>query len=218
VIAALLLAVLTGSRQLVVVTTPDWNATAGTLQRYEKRLLRWRPVGAPVAIVVGRTGLAWGRGLHGPQNGPQKKEGDGKAPAGVFALGTSFGFAPSADWRLPYLELHESTECVDDVESTFYNQIVERTASADWSSSEKMRSINVYKWGAVVSHNSPPQKSAGSCVFLHIAGKGATAGCTAMAEEDLVTLLRWLDPRLSPRLVQLPKDQYQRLRKEWALP
>ena len=54
-------AVLSGSSQLIVVTTADWNATAGTMQRYEKRLLRWRAVGPPIDIVIGRTGLAWGR-------------------------------------------------------------------------------------------------------------------------------------------------------------
>ena len=219
-IAALLLAVLAGSRQLVVVTTPDWNATSGSLQRYEKHFLRWRPVGAPVDVVIGRTGLAWGRGLQTTQNGPQKQEGDGKAPAGVFSFGASFGFAPRADWRLPYLSLRETTECVDDTASTFYNQIVERTPAADWSSSEKMRSIGVYKWGAVISHNSPAFKGAGSCVFLHIwkGPQSTTAGCTAMREEDLVAVLKWLDPKQSPRLVQLPRGEYSRLRKEWALP
>lgn len=216
-IAALLLAVLTGSQQLIVVTTPDWNATSGKLQRYEKRLLRWRAAGPPVDVVIGRTGLAWGRGLHSPQNGTQKREGDGKAPAGVFALGTSFGFASTAGWKLPYLQLHETTECVDDAASTFYDQIVERTPAADWTSSEKMRSIGLYKWGAVVSHNAPPAPGAGSCIFLHVGAK-PTAGCTAMAESDLVTLLQWLDPKKSPRMVQLPVDEYARLKREWQLP
>ena len=208
-IAALLFAALAGSSQLIVVTTPDWNATTGTLQRYEKRLLRWRAIGTPIDVVIGRTGLA------APG---QKKEGDGKSPGGVFAIGTSFGFAESAGWKLPYLQLHETTECVDDPESTFYNQIVERTPAADWKSSEKMRSINQYKWGAVISYNSPAKKGAGSCVFLHIAGRGATAGCTAMKEEDLLTLLRWIDPKKSPRIVQLPRDEYERSRREWSLP
>ena len=208
-LAALLFAALSGSSQLIVVTTPDWNATTGTLQRYEKRLFRWRAVGSPVDVIIGRTGL----GAPG-----QKKEGDGKSPAGVFAIGTSFGFAESAGWKLPYLQLHDTTECVDDTASTFYNQIVERTPAADWKSSEKMRSINQYKWGAVISYNTPATKGAGSCIFLHIAGRGPTAGCTSMKEDDLLTLLRWIDPKKSPRLVQLPFVEYERVRKEWGLP
>lgn len=221
-IASLLFAaaVLSGSNQLIIVTTADWNATTGTLQRYDKHLLRWRAVGQPIDVVIGRTGLAWGRGLHGPQNGPQKREGDGKSPAGVFALGTAFGFASTSDSKLPYLPLRETSECVDDTASTFYNQIVERTPAADWKSSENMRAVPQYKWGVVVSHNAPPVAGGGSCIFLHIwsGPQSTTSGCTAMGEEDLVTLMRWIDPTHSPRIVQLPRDEYTRLRKEWSLP
>ena len=52
-------------RQLVLVITPDWSATTGRLQRYERtENNKWTPVGAAVPIVVGRTGLAWGRGAE----------------------------------------------------------------------------------------------------------------------------------------------------------
>ena len=195
--------------QLIVVMTPDWQATQGTLQRYDKHFLRWRAVGAPIAVVIGRGGLVL-----------QKREGDGKSPAGTFRLGTAFGFASSADTKLPYLPLRPTTECVDDSSSTFYNQIVERTPSADWKSSEKMRGISLYKWGVVVNYNSPPIPGAGSCIFLHVwrDPRSTTSGCTAMAEDDLLTLMRWLDPKQSPRLVQLPRDEYEQRRHDLSLP
>ena len=220
-IVALLFAILSGSRQLIVVITPDWNATSGTLQRYDKHLLRWRAVGAPVNVVIGRSGLAWGRGLHPPMNGPQKREGDGKSPAGVFSIGTAFGFAPStAQFTLPYLPLRDTTECVDDTASTFYNQIVERTPASDWKSSEKMRAVPQYEWGAFVSHNTPAHAGDGSCIFLHIwsGPQSTTSGCTAMDKAGLLTLLQWIDPKEEPRIVQLPRDQYDQLRKSWSLP
>ena len=206
--------------QLLVVVTPDWDATNGTMQRYEQRWRRWRAVGDPINVVIGRTGLAWGRGLHSPMNGPQKHEGDGKSPAGIYTLGSAFGFEPSAQWKLPYVPLRETTECVDDAASAFYNQVVERTAASDWKSSEKMRSVLQYKWGVVVNHNTPAFAGAGSCIFLHIwkGPQSTTAGCTAMAEDDLVTLLQWLDPGRSPRIVQLPRAEYDRLRRPWSLP
>src|SRR5687767_2464553 len=76
------------SRQLMVVTTRGWDAVGGTLRRFERRTARgvWAQVGADVPVVVGRTGLAWGTGLvaAGGWEGPHKREGDGKAPAGVF--------------------------------------------------------------------------------------------------------------------------------------
>ena len=218
------------SRQVVVVTTRGWDDVPGTLRRFERKGTRgaWSRVGADVPVAVGRNGLGWGAGLveTGAYAGPQKKEGDGKAPAGVFALPAAFGFAPRSEvsWlRLNYLPLTPSVECVDDTKSNYYNLTVdrERVNSVDWNSSERMRSIEVYRWGVFVSHNAaPPVAGRGSCIFLHIwAGPGkGTAGCTAMEEANLTELLRWLDRRRRPLLVQLPEAEYARLRAAWRLP
>ena len=52
---------LADARQLIVVTTPDWNTMRGELRRYERvtPTAQWKAVGAPIAMVVGRNGLAW---------------------------------------------------------------------------------------------------------------------------------------------------------------
>lgn len=155
-----------------------------------------------------------------------KREGDGKAPAGVFRLGPAFGFATRAraSWlRTAYTPLKPTTECVDDTASRRYNLIVDRatTEYVDWNSSERMREVEGYRWGLVVAHNAaPPAAGLGSCIFLHVwAGpdKG-TAGCTAMEQSDLEALLRWLDPAKAPLLVQLTDTEYARLRPVWRLP
>jgi len=218
------------ARQLILVTTRDWDAVGGTLRRFERGSARgrWTQVGAEVPIVVGRAGLGWGAGVvaAGSAAGPHKREGDGKAPAGVFRLGPAFGFAPRAEasWlRTTYTPLKPTTECVDDTASRHYNLIVDRGAvgAVDWNSSERMREIEGYRWGLVVAHNAaPPVAGRGSCIFLHVwAGpdKG-TAGCTAMEQAHLEALLRWLVPAKEPLLVQLPDAEYARLRVEWRLP
>jgi D-alanyl-D-alanine dipeptidase len=83
-----------------------------------------------------------------------------------------------------------------------------------------MRTDDLYKWGIVVAHNPAAQPGAGSCIFLHIwkNSSAPTAGCTAMAEEDLVKLLRWLDPTARPILVQMPAANYQRFQSRLGLP
>ena len=226
--------------QMIVVTTSDWNAVEGRLRRYERANVRekWRPVGDPISIVVGRNGLVWGIGtiatddaqVRAPSD-PVKREGDGKSPAGVFALGTAFGYAsePLHGLKIPYLNLTPSIECVDDPGSKQYNRIVDRSVVApDWNSSEHMRNAGEsYRWGVVVDHNgtvtgdtNAPEPGGGSCVFLHIwhSHDQGTAGCTAMSQIDLESLLTWLDPARKPLLVQLPEPTYEQLINRWMLP
>ena len=225
-------AALRASTQILVVTTQDWNGVEGTLQAYERPQARkkWKAAGSPIQVVVGKNGLGWGAGVvpdaaRREDSDPIKKEGDGKSPAGIFRLSTAFGYAaqgPSA-WRMPYLSLTPSVECVDDAQSKFYNRVVDRAAVAsDWSSSEQMlRADGEYRWGAVVDHNADPVTAgAGSCIFLHIwLGPGVgTTGCTAMAQEQLEGVIAWLDPARRPLLVQLPRPQYKKLRRKWKLP
>jgi D-alanyl-D-alanine dipeptidase len=224
---------LAASTEIIVVTTSDWNAVEGSLQRYERRDPRqhWVLAGQPVTVVVGKSGLGWGVGAvpfdakARAASDPVKKEGDGKAPAGIFILSRSFGYAPQelAGAKMPYVPLTATVECVDDANSKFYNRVLDRGSVApDWTSSEHMlRSDELYRWGVVVDHNSDPARSgAGSCIFLHIwRGHGqGTVGCTAMPQEQLETVLGWLDPARKPLLVQMPERQYRSLRKKLGLP
>lgn len=223
---------LAGARQALLVLTDDWNAVPGSLRRYERSADTdaWSPVGEAIPVVVGRGGLGWGIGLHGGAPslpGPVKHEGDGKAPAGVFRLGSAFGYAPAAEvpWiRLPYIHSTESWKCVDDTASRYYNQVVdEGTVTKDWNSHENMRlTSDAYRLGVVVEHNWAHQTrpGGGSCIFLHIWGGpgSSTVGCTAMAPENIEALLRWLDPKRDPVLVQLTRGAYDAVRKDWRLP
>lgn len=225
--------VLAGSRQLLLVMAPDWNGHVGQLQRFFRPCADadWQAVGAPVAVSLGRSGLAWGRGLHGPVGGtgPAKREGDGRTPAGVFAITALFGYgAPASAFagaaRLPYLQATPDLKAIDDQASVHYNRIVDQStlAQADWVSCEDMlRSDQRYALGAVVDHNGEPVlPGAGSCIFLHVwAGAGLpTAGCTAMALADMTEIAGWLDGAAAPLLVQLPQLEYERWRVAWALP
>ena len=213
------------ARQLIVVTSPSWDAIDGDLRRYERdsSTAPWRAAGPPIPVVLGRTGLAWGRGVaQVPSTPPQKREGDGKSPAGVFTPGYAFGFDTTAGTKMPYKKLRDTTECVDDVQSQYYNEIVDRDPSSpvDWKISEKIRAVEQYRRGAVVLHNVPPTPGGGSCIFLHI-WEGAshpTAGCTAMKAEDLDALLQWMDPAAKPLIVQLPRDEYARRTEIWRIP
>ena len=219
------------SRQAVVVLSSSWEASSAVLMRYERERsgLAWSPVGEPIPVVIGRSGLGWGAGVHpnGVRDGePVKKEGDGRAPAGIFRLSAAFGSAsPEAmAWvRLPYLQATANLLCVDDPFSRHYNRIVDAAQKAsDWKSHEAMlRADGLYRLGVVVDHNADPVvPGGGSCIFLHIwlAPDKGTSGCTAMTEKNLETLIRWLDPAARPFLIQLPEAVYRQRQQEWGLP
>lgn len=209
--------------QVLLVTTADWQATQGSLQRWQKVNGEWQTVGEPMAVQVGRNGLAWGVGLHRDGAGGQKVEGDGKAPAGVFALGTAFGYAtqPPQGLRMPYRVATERDYWVDAVDSPDYNHwraLAEPLANEPqqhWASFERMRRADQqYELGMVIEHNTQPVIAGrGSAIFLHVwlDPHTPTSGCTAMSKENLLAVLAWLQPEAQPLLVQVPLPELPRL-------
>jgi L,D-peptidoglycan transpeptidase YkuD (ErfK/YbiS/YcfS/YnhG family) len=200
-------------RQVILVLAPSEESVSAELWLKERRDAKspWRNRAGPIAVTVGRAGLAWGEGEHTappPAGFRVKQEGDGCSPAGVFRIPYAFGYAPApeAALSLPYIAVTETLFGVDDPKSKFYNQVIDgNDVAKDWDSAETMlRPDGLYRWGAFIAHNPKKEPGRGSCIFLHLwRGRGeGTAGCTAMAENDLKTVLTWLDPAKDPRIVQ----------------
>ncbi len=219
------------SRQLILVLAESFNATSGVLRRFERGPggTVWTAVGESSPIALGRNGLGLGAGLDeiDPGSMPVKKEGDGKSPAGVFRLSSSFGYAPAEQMSglsIGYTPVTDRLECVDDVESEYYNQIVNRdsVAAVDWHSSEQMLMPGIwYEKGIVVEHNSSPvQRGGGSCIFLHnwAGPDDTTAGCTSMAPAMMSEIIYWIDSGDDPVLVQLTERLYREHWRHWGLP
>lgn len=205
--------------QVLLVTSTDWDTSEATLRRMEKQTTGWQMVGDAIPVRLGRNGLGWGVGLHKAGVGIQKREGDGKSPAGVFTLGTVFGYAEQAPEgvTLPYRVAGERDYFVDAVDSPDYNQWrniadgLPNEPKRYWASFERMRrDDHQYALGMVVHHNTDPvTPGLGSAIFLHIwlNSETPTSGCTAMAQADLHTVLTWLRPDAQPLLVQVPVSE-----------
>lgn len=209
------------SRQLVVVLSDGWDAPTARMYRFERESAQgeWSPIGQVVTVNLGRTGLAWGRSelIKDAESGsgPQKREGDGKSPAGLFPFLKGFGHpakpAGYSSANLPFLVV-EHEQCVDDGASPYYNQIVKpsEVGGRTWKSAEDMK-IGLYEMGLVVGHNCPAAKPGmGSCIFYHLQS-GAncpTSGCTAMDRGSLTNLLLWLKRDAKPVVLQLPRAEF----------
>lgn len=222
---------LADARQVILVTTAGWDSSLGVVYTYERESItaQWKAVGGPMAMVLAEKGLGWGTGIHGGalSNGPVKREGDRRSPAGVFALSAVYGYAPESEasqFAMPYIATDSATVCVDDPSSVYYNMIVRKSnvTSIDWKHAERMFfSAAYYRWGVVIDHNQDPRTPGnGSCIFIHVWGSPTetTTGCTSLREDDVLGICRWLRPNARPVLVQLPQQEYERFRSAWDIP
>ena len=215
------------TEQLMVVLTEGWNSLQATLYGYEKHKGKW-VLQFSNEVVVGSNGLGIGDGLVPLviDGAPVKKEGDLKAPAGIFSIGTAFGYAGSGDAKWihnPYTQAGDTVICVDDMHSAHYNTLLNKdSAKSDWNSFEYMHRKDVYyKWGLFVNHNAGmPVPGHGSCIFMHIWENNheGTEGCTAMPETDILRILHWINAKRNPLLVQMPKAEYGKLVAQYNLP
>lgn len=215
--------------QLIVGTAPTWDSMRGNLQFFERENGdNWKRVAGPFHVLFGKSGVAWGNGLAGTgEPGLQKKERDGRAPAGVFRVGKIYTYdsqLPSgADY--PFHQVTTADAWIDDMNSPDYNRFVTIEDPAHpplWFEREKMRHNDfAYRWLVEIRHNSdPPVPGLGSAIFFHIR-RGVnrpTTGCTTMAEEDLVKLIKWLRASRHPCYALLPTIEYKKKWKSWNLP
>lgn len=217
-----------GVRQLIVSIAPGWNSKTGRLQCFERRGDEWQPATAAWPVLYGRNGLAWGRGVLGEENPDRwKVERDGRAPAGVFRIGKIYTYDSAlphgADF--PFRTVTRADAWVDDVKSPNYNRHIVIPDAANpppWFEKQKMRHNDfAYRWLIEIRHNSdPPIAGAGSAIFFHIRRgvQRPSAGCTTMAEENLVKLIRWLRADRRPHYALLPRAEYEARWKAWGLP
>ena len=203
------------SQQIVLVVADDFNSSTALLSTYEgnKRLL------ANIPVNIGKKGLGWWqeeRTISHDAHESVKKEGDKKAPAGVFQLTYIFSYYKLHNTKLPFLHATHELICVDDANSKDYNRIVKK--SNDAKSFERMlRKDDLYEYGVVVGYNQKGVKNAGSCIFLHIErGENIpTVGCTSMKKEYLIKIIQWLDKNKDPILIQVPKQYLEKVYKKF---
>ncbi len=201
------------SRQVVLVTSPGWESSKATVRILSRTKQGWVQDGAAMTALTGRNGMAWGLGLHRMNAAsPQKVEGDGRAPAGVFDFGSAFSQTPM-QLGVPCVTIEPSHEGVDDPDSRYYNRLVDRrtVAKPDWKTSEKLHGMPHYGLGIWVAHNPQRKRGAGSCIYLHewVGERDGTAGCTVLRHEDLLTVMTALKSDRHPVLVQFPESAAQ---------
>lgn len=218
------------SKQCLVGIASGWDSSYVTLTWYEKGLGgNWKQSGSSWKGRLGKYGLVWGSGLHPvPSGAKTKKEGDRRAPAGVFDLGGAWGYASSIKKspNLSYVQVTQGCLWYEDPTSPHYNMYrrinhaprTEEERKAQMKQGDYAHSLKLF-----IAHNAYPNitPGAGSSIFFHIwrnGGGSSTFGCTTMSEDNLKRLISSVEPKKRPVYVLLPQAEYEKYRAAWKLP
>ncbi len=137
-------------------------------------------------------------GLNGVTD--KKREGDSKTPLGLFNLTRGFGISILDDIKIDYITLKGNEFWIDDILSNDYNKLV--YDNIHYSAEHLIKENIAYKYAVIIEYNTNPIiKGNGSAIFLHIKKENGTKGCVAVSEEDMIYILKWLDPNYQPKIL-----------------
>ncbi|MFA6574514.1 MAG: L,D-transpeptidase family protein [Nocardioides sp.] len=147
-------------------------------------------------------------GYGGLVVGTRRRQGTGTTPLGTYPLPWAFGtHARRAGWGLRYREIRRGDFWVQDNASDHYNRYrAKRQGGFRWwlppgdpNASERLTDYGrQYEYAVVVGFNVGQVRHRGSGIFLHVNGRGATAGCVSAPRRFLRALMARLDPQRRP--------------------
>ncbi len=184
-----------------VVTVNRSSGTYAVVTFWEKRSSGW--------VRVMRT--RYGRiGYGGLVSASRRRQGTGTTPIGTFTITESFGNNANPGARLPYHRVRSGDYWVQDNASPYYNYRRNKSQggfrwwlpASDVNGSEYLPSYRTqYSYSIVVNFNRPnPVRYRGAGIFLHVNGRGATAGCVSAPGWFVKGALVRLDPAKRPRI------------------
>ena len=135
------------------------------------------------------------------KNGPGKHaEGDTKTPLGTWGIGEAYGIKENPGALVPYTQVTEDMYwCATGNHGTKYNQLIYKSdePDADYSEDEHLMDYPIrYAYMLDLGYNQACAPYAGNAIFLHCWKESdyPTGGCVAVAEENMVEILKLLPP------------------------
>ncbi|WP_055492805.1 L,D-transpeptidase [Streptomyces sp. TP-A0356] len=183
-----------GGSQLITAEARRPDATSGTVTWWDRRDGHWS-----------RTGSASARfGANGLAEGTSREQGTNTTPTGLYDLPYAFGIkAAPGGTKAAYRRVHQNSWWCQDTGSASYNRWVE-PLPGDCRASESEHLISYdpqYGYAFVIGFNyRQPVRGRGAGIFLHVDGKGATAGCVSVPGDAMRRILTWADPSRRPHI------------------
>ena len=185
------------NKQLILVTANGYNTSSAEIRTFEKNSSgKWVQVLSTTGH-IGKNGFATEANM---------KEGGKRSPIGKYTIGTGFGRYANPGTKLSYRKTTTDDVWVDDPKSKLYNtwQSKKKT-KGQWNSAENMY-VAAYNYGFVINYNTQRTPYKGSAIFFHV-GNGYTLGCTSTSEANVKKIMKWLDPKKNPVIIQTPINE-----------
>ncbi|MFD9320743.1 L,D-transpeptidase [Streptomyces sp. NPDC060053] len=183
-----------GGTQLITAVAPRAGSTSGTLTWWDLRNGRWTPAGSTPARF----------GAKGLVEGASRRQGTNTTPTGLYDLPYAFGVQPAPrGTSYAYRPVRENSWWCQDNKSRAYNRWTEpRPADCRAAESEHLLAYRAqYAYALVIGFNyHKPVRGRGAGIFLHVNGRGATAGCVSVSAGAMRALLSWARPWRRPHL------------------
>ncbi|WP_445269177.1 L,D-transpeptidase family protein [Streptomyces sp. DSM 41634] len=178
-----------GGSQLIIAVAPAPGSTTGRLTWWDRWSRGWHLAGSAPARF----------GSNGLTEGTTRTQGTSTTPTGLYELPYAFGIrrAP-AGTEYGYRRVRGDSWWCQDNASAHYNRWVE-PLPADCAPGEAEHLVTYekqYAHALLIAFNyERPVRGRGAGIFLHVNGKGATAGCVSVPERAMRAILRWANPR-----------------------
>ncbi len=192
---ALPLTLATGSAtEVITVVATASTATTATLQAWTAAPGGgWLPYGPAITAHLGADGIG------------RASETTSRTPAGSFTLTQAFGHLTNPGTGLPYLQTTPADWWISQP-GTLYNTHQHCSANCAFTQGNPNEHLYYetpyYNYAVVIDYNTAPVvQGAGSAFFLHVTDGKPTAGCVAIPQTNLTTIMRWLTPTAHPRIL-----------------
>lgn len=181
------------ARQVVTVLADSGAGTTAVLQTWRRAGSGWAKVGPAVPAWLGSAGI-----------GPTSEQ-ISRTPAGSFTLSEAFGRRPDPGTALPYRHTDPADWWISEP-GRLYNTEQHCPADCSFTRGEPNEHLSdiapEYDYALVIDYNrTPVVPGAGSAFFVHVTVQEPTQGCVSVARDQLVRILRWLDPAAHPRIM-----------------
>ncbi|MGP4092834.1 L,D-transpeptidase family protein, partial [Streptomyces sp. KR55] len=177
-----------GGSQLITAVAPRAGSTTGTVTWWDRREGRWVKAGSAPARF----------GANGLVEGASRKQSTNTTPTGLYDLPYAFGIkAAPRGTTYKYRPVRQNSWWCQDTGSRSYNRWTEpRPADCRATEAEHLVSYgNRYAHALVIGFNyRKPVRGRGAGIFLHVNGRGPTAGCVSVPADAMRRILQWAEP------------------------